>query len=161
MFLKHNGATWPKYTFPRLGMERSVWSKAISTGDSLHLRGDKTRTRGRGKKERSKKRGYKSVIFEDASSIPYTSLWMDVRFVVTYAEMSPEIVEGEEGRRSLGMVYNRIKVREEEEEKGRYFSVSASWTSYGRSWEKLVGGKLVITRAWLLREGEIKESSGR
>lgn len=69
-----------------------------------------TRTRGRGKKERSKKRGYKSVIFEDASSIPYTSLWMDVRFVVTYAEMSPEIVEGEEGRRSLGMVYNRIKV---------------------------------------------------
>lgn len=35
---------------------------------------------------------------------------MDVRFVVTYAEMSPEIVEGEEGRRSLGMVYNRIKV---------------------------------------------------
>lgn len=69
-----------------------------------------TRTRGRGKKERSEKRGYKSVIFEDASSIPYTSLWMDVRFVVTYAEMSPEIVEGEEGRRSLGMVYNRIKV---------------------------------------------------
>lgn len=69
-----------------------------------------TRTRGRGKKKRSKKRGYKSVIFEDASSIPYTSLWMDVRFVVTYAEMSPEIVEGEEGRRSLGMVYNRIKV---------------------------------------------------
>lgn len=69
-----------------------------------------TRTRGRGKKEKSKKRGYKSVIFEDASSIPYTSLWMDVRFVVTYAEMSPEIVEGEEGRRSLGMVYNRIKV---------------------------------------------------
>lgn len=69
-----------------------------------------TRTRGREKKERSKKRGYKSVIFEDASSIPYTSLWMDVRFVVTYAEMSPEIVEGEEGRRSLGMVYNRIKV---------------------------------------------------
>lgn len=110
MFLKHNGATWPKYTFPRLGMERSVWSKAISTGDSLHLRGDKTHTRGRGKKEKSKKRGYKSVIFEDASSIPYTSLWMDVRFVVTYAEMSPEIVEGEEGRRSLGMVYNRIKV---------------------------------------------------
>lgn len=87
-----------------------MWSKAISTGDSLHLRGDKTRTRGRGKKEKSKKRGYKSVIFEDASSIPYTSLWMDVRFVVTYAEMSPEIVEGEEGRRSLGMVYNRIKV---------------------------------------------------
>lgn len=87
-----------------------MWSKAISTGDSLHLRGDKTRTRGRGKKERSEKRGYKSVIFEDASSIPYTSLWMDVRFVVTYAEMSPEIVEGEEGRRSLGMVYNRIKV---------------------------------------------------
>lgn len=69
-----------------------------------------TRTRGRGKKEKSEKRGYKSVIFEDASSIPYTSLWMDVRFVVTYAEMSPEIVEGEEGRRSLGMVYNRIKV---------------------------------------------------
>lgn len=69
-----------------------------------------TRTRGREKKEKSKKRGYKSVIFEDASSIPYTSLWMDVRFVVTYAEMSPEIVEGEEGRRSLGMVYNRIKV---------------------------------------------------
>lgn len=69
-----------------------------------------TRTRGREKKEKSEKRGYKSVIFEDASSIPYTSLWMDVRFVVTYAEMSPEIVEGEEGRRSLGMVYNRIKV---------------------------------------------------
>lgn len=46
------------------------------------------------KKEKSGKQGDKSVIFEDASSILCTSLWMDVRLVVMYAEMSPEIVEG-------------------------------------------------------------------
>lgn len=60
MFLKHNGATWPKYTFPRLGMERSVWSKAISTGDSLHLRGDKRAHAGEEKKKKVKSEGIKA-----------------------------------------------------------------------------------------------------
>lgn len=76
-------------------MERSlVKGGAISTGDSRCICAERTRGRGKGKKRKSGKQGDKSVIFEDASSILCTSLWMDVRLVVMYAEMSPEIVEG-------------------------------------------------------------------
>lgn len=71
-----------------LGQRRSD----INRGLALHLRGENTRERKR-KKRKSGKQGDKSVIFEDASSILCTSLWMDVRLVVMYAEMSPEIVE--------------------------------------------------------------------
>lgn len=76
-------------------MERSLVKGDINRGLALHLRGENAHTRERKKKkEKSGKQGDKSVIFEDASSILCTSLWMDVRLVVMYAEMSPEIVEG-------------------------------------------------------------------
>ena len=136
-------------------LDRNIRSPGVGNGKKRVVKGDinrgllSLRTRGRGREKRkSRKRGDKSVIFEDASSIPCTrctSLWMDTCVRYVCRNVSRDCLRGRE----------RVVGR-----RGRYFClVNFLWTfvrEVGR------GGKLVITRVWLLREGrEMKESSGR
>lgn len=139
-------------------LDRNIRSPGVGNGKKRVVKGDinrgllSLRTRGRGREKRkSRKRGDKSVIFEDTSSIPCTrctSLWMDTCVRYVCRNVSRDCLRGRERERSLDM-YNWIKVGRLGR-RGRYFwLVNFLWTfvrEVGR-W------KLVITRVWLLREG--------